>query len=354
MGTETVVQCAIEMGSGDDAPNGGDGAIKKAFSPILTQSPKLRGIFEYLTAVAGTGQPVLVTGETGVGKELVARSLHDASGRCGPFVAVNVAGLDDHMFSDALFGHGKGAFTGADQSRDGLVARAAEGTLFLDEIGDLSLQSQIKLLRLLQEGEYYPLGTDRPRKSSARVVVATNCDLSHKMGAGLFRKDLYYRLNAHHASIPPLRERLEDLPLLVDFFLDQAAQILERPRPAHPPELIDYLKSYDFPGNVRQLKAMLFDAVARHRRGVLSLSSFRQMIGARRGSAVKEPLEYLRRLGDEKFGARMPTLKEAEEALIAHALEAAGGNQGIAASYLGITRQALNKRLARRKESSEK
>lgn len=336
-GEETVTDCRVV----------GDGHA--AFYPIVTRSPKMRSIFRYLVAVADTEQPVLITGETGVGKELVARSLHEASGRSGHFVAVNVAGLDDHMFSDALFGHARGAFTGADQSREGLIARAAGGTLFLDEIGDLSLPSQVKLLRLLQENEYYPLGNDRPKTSSGRIVVATNCDLFLKMQQDLFRKDLFYRLGAHQVHIPPLRERLEDLGPLVDLFLDESARALKKTRPATPSELIGYLHNYDFPGNVRELKAMLFDAVARHRRGVLSLASFRQVIGTRGGTS-SNPLEYLNELqGHSASKGQMPTLKEAEEALIAHALEAAGGNQGIAASYLGITRQALNKRLVRKK-----
>jgi len=154
---------------------------------------------------------VLITGETGVGKELVAKALYRLSGRKGEFVPVNVAGLDDNVFADTLFGHRKGAFTGADQARSGLVEQATGGTLFLDEIGDLSAASQVKLLRLLQDGEYFPLGSDVAKRSDARVVVATNQDLQHLQDPGRFRKDLYYRLCAHHVHIPPLRERCEDL-----------------------------------------------------------------------------------------------------------------------------------------------
>lgn len=320
-----------------------------AFAPIITRSPKMLGIFRYLSAVAVTDQPVAITGETGVGKELVARSLHDASGRKGLFVSVNVAGLEDQMFSDTLFGHCKGAFTGADHNREGLIAKASGGTLFLDEIGDLSLSSQIKLLRLLQELEYYPLGSDIPKKSDARILVATNRDLLQMTEDNSFRKDLYYRLKSHHVVIPPLRERIEDIPLLLNYFLDEAAETMNKIRPTYPAQLLDYLTTYDFPGNVRELKAIILNAVACHQKGMLSLSSFKESIAKKETVSLVDPLTFIQ---GTKCGVSvirdMPTLKEAEEALVTHALSLANNNQGIAASYLGITRQALNKRLIRK------
>lgn len=320
----------------------------EAFAAIVTSSKKMRAIFHYVEVVAGTRQPIMVTGETGVGKELVARAIHTLSGRAGKFVAVNVAGLDDAMFSDTLFGHKKGAFTGADQAREGLIASAAQGTLFLDEIGDLGEASQIKLLRLLQEQEYYPVGSDAVRKSDARIVLATNHDLTELIAAGRFRKDLYYRLFAHRIHIPPLRERPEDIPLLLDHFLGAAAASLQRKKPTVPPELNVLLSLYPFPGNVRELESLVFDAVARHGGGVLSMESFKAVIGdCRPGSAVStvvtgdageaEPLTAL-------FG-HFPTIAEVEEYLIAQALKMAKGNQGLAANLLGIGRQTLNKRL---------
>jgi len=195
-----------------------------AFAPLVSNNRKMRALFQYVEVVAPTRQPILITGETGTGKELFARSVHSLSKLRGEFVAINVAGLDDTMFSDTLFGHKKGAFTGADSAREGIIARAAGGTLFLDEIGDLSEQSQIKLLRLLQEKEYYPVGSDMIQKSSARIVLATNRDLQMDIAAGKFRNDLYYRLCAHQVHIPPLRERLDDVPLLLDHFLGMAAR----------------------------------------------------------------------------------------------------------------------------------
>jgi two-component system nitrogen regulation response regulator GlnG len=192
-----------------------------------------------------------------------ARALHTLSQRPGELVAVNVAGLDDTLFSDTLFGHARGAYTGADRQREGLLTTAADGTLFLDEIGDLTVPSQVKLLRLLQDGVYYPLGADRPRQSRARVIVATNADVTQRVAAGSFRRDLYYRLRTHHLQLPPLRDRLGDLPLLVRHFVDASARVLNKGVPAIPPALYALLKSYRFPGNVRELEAMVFDAVTR-------------------------------------------------------------------------------------------
>ncbi|MCB0300236.1 MAG: sigma-54-dependent Fis family transcriptional regulator, partial [Calditrichaeota bacterium] len=163
-----------------------------AFSEIITRNKTMRQIFQYAEAIARSPLPVLVTGETGVGKELIARAIHKVSKRHGEFVPVNVAGVDDNLFSDTLFGHKKGAFTGADSDRKGLIEQASRGTIFLDEIGDLAMESQVKLLRLLQEGRYYPIGSDTPKPTDARVIVATNADLEKAQTTGKFRKDLFY------------------------------------------------------------------------------------------------------------------------------------------------------------------
>ena len=203
----------------------------EAFAAIVTAAKSMRAIFQYAEAVAPTPLPILVTGETGVGKELIARAIHAPERPPGPFLPVNVAGLDDALFSDALFGHKRGGFTGADRDRPGLVEQAAGGTLFLDEIGDLSPASQVKLLRLLQEGTYYPIGSDVMKRADIRVLVATNRDLRALQASGGFRKDLYYRLQAHHLHLPPLRERREDLPLLVAHFLAEGGPRAGPPRP---------------------------------------------------------------------------------------------------------------------------
>jgi DNA-binding NtrC family response regulator len=321
-----------------------------AFSAIETNSSKMLSIFHYIESVAKSMQPVLITGETGVGKELIANATHLVSSRKGTFVAVNIAGLDDTVFSDTLFGHKKGAYTGAEQSREGLVARSNEGTLFLDEIGDLQESSQIKLLRLLQEQRYYPLGSDVPKSCNVRIIVSTNQDLKKLIRDGKFRSDIYYRLRTHHIHVPPLRERPEDIPLLLDHFLEEAAQSLGKKKPTPPPELITLLSSYNFPGNIRELRTMVFDAVARHKSGKLSMSSFQEIISQERSSQEPDLSLSLQETG-VIFGTHgsLPTLDEAEDYLISEALKRAKGNQGIAASMLGISRQALNKRLIRKK-----
>jgi two-component system, NtrC family, nitrogen regulation response regulator GlnG len=320
----------------------------EAFAAIVTRNEAMRSIFQYVEAIARTAQPVLITGETGVGKELIARAVHALSDRKGSFVAVDVAGLDDTVFADALFGHRKGAFTGAEEPRVGLVEQAAGGTLFLDEIGDLSGASQVKLLRLLQEREYRPLGSDMPKRADVRVVVATNRDLVRAQQSGRIRKDLYYRLSTHQVQLPPLRERLDDLPLLVDHFLDQAARELKRKRPTPPKELLALLAAHPFPGNVRELRSMVFDAVGSHRSRMLSLQRFKAAIDRTGSSHAADPRPLPERPGEGiRFSQQLPTLREAERAVIAEALKRAQGNQSVAARMVGITRQALNRRLRR-------
>jgi DNA-binding NtrC family response regulator len=230
-----------------------------------------------------------------------------------------------------------------------MLAQAAGGTLFLDEIGELAETSQVRLLRLLQEQEYFPLGSDTPRKSQARIVAATNRDLAERVKVGAFRQDLYFRLCTHQVAIPPLAARRGDIPLLLTNFVADAATQLHKEVPQIPAELNRYLAAYDFPGNVRELKSMAFDAVARHTRGLLGKESFLQAMGRHELPEMSPPVTDLAELLDEG-SAHFPTLKEAEELLIRRALELAGGNQGVAARYLGITRQGLNKILNREKQ----
>ncbi|MCB1859198.1 MAG: sigma-54-dependent Fis family transcriptional regulator [Gammaproteobacteria bacterium] len=318
----------------------------EAFSAIVTVSRRMRNLFQYMEAVAETGEPVLISGETGTGKELLAEAMHKLSNRSGPFVTVNVAGLDDALFSDTLFGHRKGAFSGADSHREGMVAQAAGGTLFLDEIGDLKLPSQVKLLRLLQERQYYPLGSDVAKICDVRIVCATNQNLQACMSQNKFRADLFFRLSVHQVEVPPLRRRKEDIPALLEHFIQAAATSLEKKAPAAPPELERLLENYHFPGNIRELRAMVFDAVARHQAGsVLSVKGFRKFIKAQRQDSPTVPDTQQVVISDGRF----PTLKEAEQLHIEEALLRAGGNQGTAATLLGISRPALNRRLSRMK-----
>jgi transcriptional regulator with PAS, ATPase and Fis domain len=253
------------------------------------------------------------------------------------------------MFSDTLFGHRKGAYTGADQSREGLIARASGGTLFLDEIGDLNGSSQVKLLRLLQERTYYPLGSDMPKETDVRIIVATNQNIKDLILKGRFRKDLYYRLRAHQIYIPPLRERKEDIPLLLQHFLDEAATSLKKKKPTLAPKLVQFLTAYDFPGNIRELRAMIYDALACHKSDKLSTKSFGEFIRKDGVSVFSTAPSLSSDEADALFRiiGRFPTLRELEQLLIGEAMKRSNKNQNSAALLLGMTRQALNKRLNR-------
>ena len=314
----------------------------EAFAGIITASERMRSLFRYAEAVAGTAHPVFVCGETGTGKELFVRAIHELSGRKGDFVSLNVAGVDDNVFADTLFGHIRGAFTGASHERAGLVERAAGGTLFLDEIGDLSEPSQVKLLRLLQEREYLPLGSDVARRSDARIIVATHRHLKELADAGRFRKDLYYRLAAHPVHLPPLSERRSDIPLLCEHFLTKACVELERARPRLPPGFLAQLQARNFPGNVRELETLIFDLVSRGGEGEGDPSRAVAPAGGFAGPHVRLA-----------FPEVLPTLKESSRWLIEEALKRAGGNQSMAARWLGISQQSLNQRLLRWKRSGE-
>lgn len=320
-------------------------AHPEGFEAIVTNSPSMLTLFRYIESIATTTLPVLIRGETGVGKELVARSIHKLSGREGEFVAVNVAGLDDNVFSDTLFGHVKGAFTGAEVNREGLIERAAAGTLFLDEIGDLSHGSQVKLLRLLQEKEYLPLGRDTARQTDTRIIASTHADLWALQQQNRFRKDLHYRLRTHRILVPPLRERKEDIVLLADHFLAKASLDLGKPKPSLTQKVIDLLNEYAFPGNVRELQAMIFDALAQHQSGPLSHDVIHDHISrgikAEAASTPDQPVSS----ASMTFSDPLPTIKEATRLLIETALERAGNNQSKAAAMLGISQQALSKRL---------
>jgi DNA-binding NtrC family response regulator len=316
----------------------------EVFAQIITQDKAMHAIFRYLEAVSVSSQPVLITGESGVGKELLAASIHRLSGRKGKLVALNVAGLDDNIFSDTLFGHMKGAFTGADSVRRGLIEDAADGTLFLDEIGDLALASQIKLLRLLQEGEYFALGSDAPKRMRARVVFATHHDLSAKQASGQFRKDLYYRLCVHHLHVPPLRQRAGDIPLLLDHFMAEVARELGKKTPTVAKELYVLLANHPFPGNVRELKSMVYDAVSVHQSRMLSMDAFKRAMGQHGDTAA---MAQAKEAGQPLFvpSEPLPNLHDLPDLVIAEAMRRAKGNQSVAARLIGISQPALSKRL---------
>jgi DNA-binding NtrC family response regulator len=316
----------------------------EAFSEIVTNHGTMRSIFQYIEAISISPQPVLITGETGVGKELVAKAIHTLSNRKGDFVPVNVAGLDDNVFADTLFGHKKGAFTGADQARSGLIEQASGGTLFLDEIGDLNPTSQVKLLRLLQDGEFFPLGADIAKHTDARVVVATNQNLHTLQESGKFRKDLYYRLRAHHIHIPPLRERYEDLPILVNHFLQKASKALGKQKLILPEELFSILATYSFPGNIRELESMIFDAVTSCKSERLPLEPFRSYMRQSELATKTEVMEQS--IAASTLKEKIDTISQmTEKQMIIDALNKTDQNRTKAAKLLGISRRTLQNKI---------
>ena len=323
------------------------------FESIVTRDNRLMAVFQYIEAIAHTSMPVLIQGETGTGKELIARAIHRVSGRKGSFVTVNAAGLNDTLFSDTLFGHERGAFTGAEGKRDGLVAKAAEGTLFLDEIGELAAESQVKLLRLLEDRTYYPAGSDTQRTTDARFVVASNRDLARLQNENVFRADLYFRLEAHKIELPPLCERREDIPLLIDTFVEEAAAKLKKEPPAVSEPLYAMLQGYAFPGNVRELRNMIFDAVSITTGKVLDQSYFLERLKKNQPLCTETRPAGAFSPDSVSRWPRLPALRDAEQMLVDEALRRSKGNQTVAAQLLGMTRSALNKRLTRAKIGEE-
>jgi DNA-binding NtrC family response regulator len=312
--------------------------------PILGISAATRRLVERVEAAAASDVNVLVTGETGTGKDLCARTIHDRSRRAGkPFVAVNCAALPETLFEAELFGHEKGAFTGADRRRAGRFEVANGGTLFLDEIGELPLVAQVKLLRVLESSTFEPVGSSRPVTVDVRIIAATNRDLAAATEAGAFRQDLYYRLNVIDLETPPLRSRPGDVPILVSEFLADIARRQGRPVPPLDPAAVAALATYRFPGNVRELIHALERAVAVARGGVIQLEHLPPQIasaaGADRASVPDE----------DDSGERVEPLASAlarfERQYVGRVLARAGGHRGRAAAMLGISRKALWLRL---------
>ena len=282
--------------------------------------------------IAPTDAPVLILGENGTGKEMIANAIHINSRRAkGPMVMVNMGGVPQALFESEMFGYVKGAFTGAAGSRKGRFEMADKGTIFLDEIGELDLSCQVKLLRVLQQHTFEPLGESRTRKVDIRVVCATNADLPAMVAARQFREDLYYRINLITLRVPPLRERRDDIPLLVRHFASLTARGHGMPVPEIPADTMELLTRLPYPGNIRQLRNMVERAVLMSA-GTLHRSLFNHEMEEVAACSVAT-------------NAPSGTLEEMERKAIAEALERAGGNLSSAARYLGITRQTLYRRM---------
>jgi len=305
---------------------------------ILGDSPAIRRVRQQIAEVAGSDARVLIVGESGTGKELVARAIHMASRRSdGPFVAVNCAAMPASLLESELFGHIKGAFTDAKTSRQGLFAQARGGIIFLDEIGEMPLEMQPKLLRVLQEGVVRPVGGNEELSLDVRVLAATNLDLEAEVHSGRFRQDLFYRVDVVRIAVPPLRERGRDIILLAQRFLERAAQP-GMPSRTLSPSVARRLMSYDWPGNVRELQNCMERVVALGRGPEVRVEELPLTVREFQAEELADPGIDLENL---------PTLRELERRHIVRVLRLVGGNKTRAAEVLGLDRRTLYRRLER-------
>ncbi|WP_245632025.1 sigma-54 interaction domain-containing protein [Edaphobacter aggregans] len=310
----------------------------REFARIVGNSPALESVLELVQLVAPTDSTVLVLGETGVGKELIAQAIHNVSSRYErPFVKLNCAAIPTDLLESELFGHEKGAFTGAIAQKIGRFELAHKGTLFLDEVGDIPLALQPKLLRILQEQQFERLGSGQSHQIDVRLIAATNRDIEGMVARNEFRSDLYYRLNVFPIQLPPLRERRDDIPTLVEHFVEIFSRRMRRPIHHIPPETMEAFSSYSWPGNVRELQNLVERAVILAQDGVLPNP-------LPTSAAPIAPLPSIKTVPGDPRPAEPITLRDSERALILQTLESTGwrigGPQG-AAVHLGLNRTTL-------------
>ncbi len=353
-----VVNRALAMKPSEEAPAND---ITAERLPIVGRSAAMQDIYRTVARLMNTDLTVMITGESGTGKELVARALHDfGRRRGGPFVAVNMAAIPRELIESELFGHEKGSFTGAMNRVSGRFEQAEGGTLFLDEIGDMPPEAQTRLLRVLQDGKYTSVGGRTPIKANVRIVAATHRDLTQLIKLGMFREDLYYRLNVVPIRIPPLRQRSEDIPELISHFLTQGVSE-GLPSKALEPAAIDRLKTHRWPGNVRELENMMKRMVALYNEPVIGVDVVEMELAGAASQQVTDGGEpatlsgtierHLREYFDGHNGALPPrglydrVLRELERPLISLTLVATRGNQVKAAEVLGLNRNTLRKKI---------
>lgn len=306
------------------------------FSHIVGEADGLVKVLQTISRIAATDVPVLITGESGTGKELVAEALHCNSARqAGPFVRVNLGGISSSLFESEMFGHRKGAFTDAFSDRVGRFELAQGGTIFLDEIGDLDPTCQVKLLRVLQEKTYEVLGDSKPKQANVRIVCATNRNLKQMVEKGLFREDLFYRINVISVEVPPLRERAADIPLLARFFASQLVLNQQMPAVTITAEAGKWLKELPFPGNIRELKNLVERVVLVTGRPLLDVVDFQEQYS---GAPIGDNVNPLNSPG-------ILTIDQMEKLMIERALKSFNGNVAKVARSLGLSRGALYRRM---------
>ncbi len=303
---------------------------------ILTNNPRMMALCRDIAKIAATKASVLISGESGTGKELIAKAIHYNSDRAkGPLIKVNCAALPETLLESELFGHEKGAFTGAQQLRQGLFERADKGTLFLDEVGEMPAKLQVKLLRVLQEREFERIGGSKTISTDIRLVSATNRDLSAQVAKGEFRQDLFYRLNVIHLSPPPLRERSEDIPLLARFFLEKYREENNKDIIELDPSTLDLMRSYDWPGNIRELSNALERAVIMCTGAVIFPEDLPQEMQQPHGDEINNTSVY------SAGQSLKDSMKGYEKSLIGSVLNTCQGNRTQTAKTLGISRRSL-------------
>jgi nitrogen regulation protein NR(I) len=321
---------------------------------LVGQSPAMQSIYKEVGRVASKPVNVLIRGETGTGKELVARALYQHSDRAAaPFIAINCAAIPETLLESELFGHERGAFTGADMRRIGRFEQADHGTIFLDEIGDMTLGTQVKLLRVLQEKTIQRLGGKETIPVDVRVIAATHRDLEAAIHAKEFREDLYYRLNVVVITLPPLRDRRKDIPGLVRYFLARHGPALGNPRPSIHPEAVDFLQVQSWPGNVRELENVTRKALLASQGYTINIDHVRTTLdksGQASHTTARTLAEYIDTLlaaarREELSDVHARVIESAERELFARAIQQAGGNQARAARWLGITRITMRAKL---------
>jgi DNA-binding NtrC family response regulator len=343
---EVLERCIVERQAPEGTTLRGEAdALPASVGGLVGRHPAMMEVFKRIGTVAASRAAVLIQGETGTGKELIARTIHANSAYSDePFVAVNCAAVPENLLESELFGHVKGAFTGATSDRLGRFELAGDGTIFLDEIGDTTLAFQSKLLRVLQEREFYPVGGEELRRTRARVVAATHQSLKEHVRDGSFREDLYFRLQVIEIHVPPLRERRSDIPLLVRHILAKASADLERPVPALPPEVMAELLSRDWTGNVRELENTLTRAIVLCRGPSLSMRD----IGGRSGEeGVERAMRPLDSDISDDEGDDDLSLDAMERRYVQQVLLKTGGNKSAAARILEISRPRLDRMIDR-------